>query len=83
MDVVLLNDSGVAVVEGICRNSHPQDCVDENHIGINDVGIVIWESFIHSEVDPTQRFSLRRWPFRNVTINGVSLRDHERRHMQN
>ena len=27
--------------------------------------------------------SLRRWPLRNVTIDGVSLLDHERRHMQN
>ena len=82
-DVVLLNDSGVAVAEGICRNSHPQDCVDENQLGTDDVGVVIWESLIHSEVDPSQRFSLRRWPLRNVTIDGVSLRDHERRHMQN
>jgi hypothetical protein len=82
MDVVLLNDSGVAVAEGVCRNSHPHDCIDENQLGTDDVGVVIWESLNHSEVDPTHRFSLRRWPLRNVTIDGVSLRDHERRYME-
>ena len=48
LDLVLLNDSGVAVAEGICRNTHPQDCVDEYQLGIEDVGVVIWESLIHS-----------------------------------
>ena len=48
LDVVLLNDNGVAVAEGICHNTHPQDRVDENQIGIEDVGVVIWESLIHS-----------------------------------
>ena len=83
LDVVLHNDNGVAVAEGICRNTNPQDCVDEKHLGPDDVGVVILESLVHSEVDPTHRFSLRRWPLRNVTIDGVSLLDHERQHMQN
>jgi hypothetical protein len=82
LEVVLLNDSGVAVAEGICRNTHPQDCIDENPLGTEDVGVVILESFVHSEVDPTHRFSLRRWPLRNVTIDGVSLCEHEQRHLQ-
>jgi hypothetical protein len=56
-DVLLLNDSGVVVAEGICRNTHPQDCIDENPLGTEDVGIVILESRVHSEVDPTHRFS--------------------------
>ena len=55
LDVVLLNESGVAVAEGICRNSNPQDCIDENQLGTEDVGVVILESFVHSEVNPTQR----------------------------
>ena len=83
VDVVLLNDSGVAVAEGICRNTNPQDCIDQNQLGTEDVGVVILVSLVHSEVDPNHRFSLRRWPLKNVTIDGVSLRDHERRHMQN
>jgi hypothetical protein len=33
-------------------------------------------------VDPTHRFSLRRRPLNNVTIDGVSLREHEQRHME-
>ena len=82
LDMVLLNESGVVVAEGIGRNTHLQDCIDENLLGPEDVGVVILESLVHFEVDPTHRFSLRMWPLRNVTIDGVSLRDHEQRHMQ-
>jgi hypothetical protein len=82
LDVVLLNDTGVVVAEGICRNTNPQDCIVENLLGPEDGGVVILESLVHSEVDPTHNSSLRRWPLRNVTINGVSLRDHEQQHMQ-
>ena len=82
LDVLLLNDSGVAMAEGICRNTHPQDCIDQNPFGTEDVGIVILESLVPFEVDPTYRFSLCRWPLRNVTIDGFSLREHEQRHMQ-
>ena len=82
LDVAFLNDTGIVVAEGICHNTHPQDCIDENPLGPEDVGVVIFESLVHSEVDPTHRFSLRRWPLRNVTIDGVSLRDHEQRHIQ-
>jgi hypothetical protein len=82
LDVVLLNDSGVPVAEGICRNTHPHDCVDENPLGPDDVGVMILDSLVHSEMDPTHRFSLRRWPLRNVTIDGVSLREHEQRYME-
>ena len=83
VDVVLVNDSGVVVAEGICRNTHPQDCINENPFGIDDVGVIILESLIHFKVDPTHRFSLRRWPLKNVTIDGVTLGDHERQYIQN
>lgn len=33
LDVVLFNESGVHVVEGICCNSHLHDCVDQNLVG--------------------------------------------------
>jgi hypothetical protein len=82
LDVLLLNESGVVVAKGICRNTHPQDCIDEKPLDTEDIGIVILESLIHSEVDPTHRFYLRRWPLKNVTIDGVSLREHEQRHME-
>ena len=73
---------GVGVAEGICHNNHPQDCIDENPLGTENIGVIILELLVHSEVDSTHRFSLRRWPLRNVTIDGVSLREHEQRHMQ-
>lgn len=71
MEVVFVNGRGVAVAEGICRNTHLQNCIDENPFGNVDVGIVIFESFIHSKVDPTHKISLRKWPLRNVTIEGI------------
>ena len=70
------------MAEGICCNTHSQDCIDENLFGTKDVRVVILELLIHFEVDPTYRFSLHRWPLRNVTIDGVSLHEHERRYMQ-
>ena len=68
LEVVLCNESGMPVAEGVCRNTHPHDCVDQNPLGDEDVGVVILESLVHSEVHPTQRFLLRRWPIRNVTM---------------
>ena len=53
LEVVLVNDSGVAVADGICHNTHLQDCIDENLLGTEDIGVVIFKSLIHSEVDPT------------------------------
>ena len=81
LGVVIVNDNGVPMAEGMCHNIHPQDCIDENPFGTEDVGVVILESLIHSKVDPTHRFSLCKWPLTIVTIDGVSL--HERRHLQN
>ena len=43
LDVMLLNDSGVAVAEGICCNTYPQDCIDENPLGPEDFGVMILE----------------------------------------
>ena len=77
LEVVFLNDIGVVVAEGICRNTHLQHCIDDNPFGTKDVGVVILESIVHFEVDPTHRFSLRRWPLKNVTIVGFSLCEHE------
>ena len=76
LEVVLVNDNGVVVAEGICCNTHPQDCIDKNPFGTEDVGVVIWKSLIHFKVP------LRRWPLKNVTIERVSLHEHEWQHMQ-
>lgn len=61
LEVVLLNESGVPVAEGVCHNTHPHDCVDQYPLGNKDVGVVIIELFVHSKVHPTQCFLLCRW----------------------
>ena len=50
LEVVLLNDNGVVVIEGVCCNTHPHDCLDQNPLGNGNVGVVILESLVHSEV---------------------------------
>ena len=82
LDVVLLNDVGVTVADGICRNSDPSECVDAKPLGLHDVGVCILNSLLPLEVPATWRFSLRRWPLRSVLHDEVSLWDHERRHEQ-
>src|SRR6202048_169914 len=51
LEVALLNESGVVVAEGICRNTHPEDCIDQNPFGTEDVGSVILECLVPSEAD--------------------------------
>ena len=80
LDVLLLNEAGVPVADGICRNSNPRECVDANPLGLDDVGVCIMNSMLPLEVPATWRFSLRRWPLRRVIHDGVSLWDHGRRH---
>ena len=77
--VVLLNDVGVPVADGICRNSDPRECVHANSLGLHDVGVCILNSLLPLEVPATWRFSLRRWPLRRVLHDEVNLWDHERR----
>lgn len=36
---VLLNDNEIIIVEGICHNIHPRDCVYQNPLGNEDVGV--------------------------------------------
>ena len=82
LDVLLFNEVGVPVANGICRNSDPRDCVDANPLGPDDVGVCILNSLLPLDVPVTWRFSLRRWPLCRVLHDGVSLFDHERRHKQ-
>ena len=47
LDVVLVNDSGLPVAEGICRNTHPEDCIDETRLAQRMLGLSYWShSFI-------------------------------------
>ena len=73
LDVFILNEVGVPVVDDICRNSDPRECVDANPLGLHDVGVCIMISMLPLEVPLTWRFSLRRWPLRCVLHDGVSL----------
>ena len=73
LDVLILNEVGVPVVDGICRNFDPRECVDANPLGLHDVGVCIMISMLPLEVPLTWRFFLRRWPFRRVLHDGVSL----------
>jgi hypothetical protein len=82
LDVVLFNEVVIAVTNDICRNSDPRDCVDANPLGPDDVGVCILNSLVPLEVPVTWRFSLRRWPFRRVLHEEVSLWDYEQRHKQ-
>ena len=82
LDVVLVNGCGVPVADGVCRNSDPTDCIDANPLGLEDVGVCILNSLLPLEVPPGWRFSLRRWPMRNVLHDGVSLWNHSRRYAE-
>lgn len=77
LELVLLEDNVVFIVEGICRNIHPNDYVDQNLFGHEDVGVVILESLVHFAVHSTRRFLLWRWPLWNVMLKGASLHDHK------
>lgn len=83
LNVVLLDDSGLAVAEGVCRNSDEMDCVDSTRLGLDHVGVLIFLSLSPNVVPPSWRFSLRRWHIRWVLYEGVSLYDHQRKHNLN
>ena len=82
LDVVLLNELGVPVADGICRNSVLRECVDANPLGLDDVGMCILNSLLPLEVPVAWRFSLLQWPLRRVLHEDVRLWDHGRRHKQ-
>lgn len=58
LEVVLFNDNGIPVAKGVCPSTHSQHCVDKNSLGKVDVGVVILETLIHANVNPTHRLSL-------------------------
>ena len=59
LDVVLFNELGVPVADGICRNSDPRECVDANPLGVDDVGECILNYLLPFKVPLMWRFSLR------------------------
>lgn len=58
LDVVILNDDIVPMVDGICRNSRPHECVDANPLGEDNVGVCILNPLLMFEILLMWRFSL-------------------------
>lgn len=58
LDVVLPNDNGVPVVNGICRNFGPRECVGANPFGKDDVSVCIKNPLLMLEVLLMWRSSL-------------------------
>ena len=81
LEVVILSESGVPIEEGFCCNPNLHNCVDQNPLGDEDVGVVLYELPTHSEVHSNQMFLLHRRPLWNIMLEGVSLRDHEQHNM--
>lgn len=79
LEMVLLNDSGDPVVEGIYRSTHPHNCVDQNHLAMR---MLVLSSFRPSFI--LWCIPLKGYCFvdGHVMLEGVSLCDHEQRHMQ-
>ena len=46
LDVVLLNELGVLVANGICRISNPRECIDINPLDLDDIGVCILNSLL-------------------------------------
>ena len=60
LNVVLHNDSGVAVAEGICHNTHPQDSLMKTILAPTTLGLLYWS---HS-------FTLRWIPLKGFHSRG-------------
>ena len=80
--VVFVNGCGVPVIDGVCRNSDPTDCINASPVGQEDVGVCILNSLNPLEVLPRWSFSLHRWSMRIVLYDGVSLWNHSCRYAQ-
>ena len=72
LEVILLDDDGVVVGEDMCHNINTQDCIGENQLGTENVGVVILDSLIPTEVDPTHRFKLRSRPLMELACVAMS-----------
>lgn len=56
MKVVLLGYIGVLIVEDICCNTHPHDCVEECSLHNEDVSVGNLELFVNSKCIPLNVF---------------------------
>ena len=46
LEVILFSESGVPIEEGVWRNTHLHDCIDQYPLGNEDIGVVILELLV-------------------------------------
>lgn len=56
-DIVFLNVHGIAVVNGVCRNTNPKDCIDVCPLG-DYIEVCILDFLAPLKVASSWRFSL-------------------------
>lgn len=59
LELVHLSDSGVPIVEDVCCDTHPHDCVNLS-MGMGMLELSSLSHFIHSKVDRSRRVLLHR-----------------------
>jgi hypothetical protein len=75
----------VDVARGICHNVSAELVIDSDSLSLGNDRIVVQiaESLLEEEVPSEWMFSMRAWHICRVFLNGVSLYDHDQRHIYN
>jgi hypothetical protein len=83
--ITLTNESGVDVVRGICHSVSIELIIDSNGLSLDNdhIAVQIAESLLEEEVPLEWMFSMRAWHIHRMFLNGVSLYDHDQRHIYN
>lgn len=74
--LLLVNEYGVEVGGGICRNSNPIDCIDKHALGDDDIEVLIMDP-VEGMMDVHAIFSLRRLPTSRAFHDGYNLFQHQ------
>jgi hypothetical protein len=81
--VTLTNESRVDVACGICHSVKAELGVDSDGmpLGNDRIAVQIAKSLLEEDVPSKWMFSMRAWHIHRVFLNGVSLYDHDQRHI--
>jgi hypothetical protein len=81
--VTLTNESRVDVAHGICHSIKAELVVDSDSMSLGNDRVVVQiaESLREEDVPFEWMFSMREWHICRVFLNGVSLYDHDQRHI--
>ena len=84
-NVLLWNEAGEDVANGVCRNANPDLVIDMDRkpLGDDRVAVQIAESLCEEEVPCAWMWSMRSWHIKQVFIDGVSLYDHDQTNIYN